>query len=132
VHGDYRPANALVSDGRITVLLDWEFAHLGDPLEDVGWYCTPLYRREHFIPGVWEEDDFLRRYSGRTGTDVDRAALRFWQVLAMYKLSALALTGIRIFVEGQTDRPAAPADRLVRAVVAATNDVARRDKDPAA
>jgi aminoglycoside phosphotransferase (APT) family kinase protein len=127
VHGDYRPANALVDAGRITVLLDWEFAHLGDSLEDVGWYCTPLYRGEHFIPAMWQEDDFLRRYSARAGIDIDRAALRFWKVLAMYKLSALALTGIRIFVEGRTDRPAAPVDRLLRAVVGATLQLARSE-----
>ncbi|MGH3636470.1 MAG: phosphotransferase family protein, partial [Mycobacterium sp.] len=44
VHGDFRPANILIDKGRLNVLLDWELAHLGDPLDDLGWYTTPLYR----------------------------------------------------------------------------------------
>lgn len=123
VHGDYRPANALVVDGDITALLDWEFAHLGDPLEDVGWYCTPVYRHDHFIPGSWEESDFVQYYTERNDMVVDLPALRFWQVLAMYKLAALALTGIRIFVQEGAHRPASPVEGFVRTVLAATRDI---------
>jgi len=119
VHGDYRPANALIHDGRVEALLDWEFAHLGDPLEDVGWYCAPLYRREHFIPGRWEQPDFLRRYTDLTGIEVSTAALSFWQTLAMFKLAVLALTAVRIFCAGDSRRPAAPAGTLVREVLRA-------------
>jgi aminoglycoside phosphotransferase (APT) family kinase protein len=118
VHGDFRPANVLVRDGRLAVLLDWELAHLGDPLDDLGWYTTPLYAREHCIPGAWSSDDFLRRYSERTGTVVDPAALHFWQVLSTFRLAVIALTAVRAFVEGGSDRPAAPADGVIRQVLA--------------
>jgi aminoglycoside phosphotransferase (APT) family kinase protein len=118
VHGDFRPANVLVRDGRLSVLLDWELAHLGDPLDDLGWYTAPLYAREHFIAGSWSSEDFLRRYSERTGTDVDPAALHFWQVFATFRLAVIALAGIRAFVEGASDRPAAPADAVIRQVLA--------------
>ncbi|PZR63011.1 MAG: hypothetical protein DLM71_05735 [Chloroflexi bacterium] len=37
-HGDFGPANVLVADGRISGLLDWEFARLADPLFDVAWW----------------------------------------------------------------------------------------------
>lgn len=116
VHGDFRPANVLVHEGELEVLLDWELARLGDPLDDLGWYTAPLYAREHFIPGEWEVDDFLRRYTQLTGTEVSPDALRFWQVLATFRLAVIALTGVRAFREG-SDRPAAPADHVVRLVL---------------
>ena len=44
VHGDYRTGNFLFdSDGNIRAILDWEMAHLGDPLEDLGWALDPLW-----------------------------------------------------------------------------------------
>lgn len=114
VHGDFRPANVLVHEGKVRLLLDWELARLGDPLDDLGWYCAPLYEREHFIPGVWEQDDFLRRYTELTGTPIDPGALLFWQVLAMFRLAVIALQATRIFCTGESDRPAAPATALVQ------------------
>lgn len=119
VHGDFRPANVLVAGGGLDVLLDWELARRGDPLDDLGWYTAPLYHREHFIPGAWSEAEFLERYTAGSGLAVDRATLRFWQVMATFRLAVIALTGIRAFTEGSTDRPAAPADAVVRLVIAA-------------
>ncbi|MGY3128087.1 aminoglycoside phosphotransferase [Agrococcus sp. UYP33] len=34
-HGDWGDGNLLAADGRITAVLDWEKAHLGDPLREV-------------------------------------------------------------------------------------------------
>jgi aminoglycoside phosphotransferase (APT) family kinase protein len=117
VHGDYRPANVLIEDGRVAVLLDWELAHLGDPLDDLGWYTAPLYAREHFVPGSWEPADFVRRYTARTGTPVDPAGLHFWQVMSTFRLAIMALTGIRAFVVNGADRSAATADRVIKQVL---------------
>ena len=37
VHGEFQPGNVMVGgDGRL-VAVDWEFAHVGDPREDLGW-----------------------------------------------------------------------------------------------
>lgn len=119
VHGDFRPANVMVGpDGRIAALLDWEMAHLGDPYDDLGWYCTSIYRGEHLIAPAWDKDAFLRRYSAAAGTAVeDGPRLHFWEVMSVFRLAVIALTGIRIFCDGTSTRPAAPADRLVRRVL---------------
>ena len=45
-----------------------ETAHLGDPLEDIGWVTNPLRHREHQIPGVWERDEIVRAYAELTGS----------------------------------------------------------------
>jgi tRNA A-37 threonylcarbamoyl transferase component Bud32 len=38
VHGDFGPQNMLFdASGHLAALVDWEFAHLGDPIEDLAW-----------------------------------------------------------------------------------------------
>ena len=59
VHGDFKPGNVLLEDDRVTVVLDWETAHLGDPHEDLGWVTNPLRAGEHRIPGVWQPEQLL-------------------------------------------------------------------------
>ena len=110
----------LVDGAAVSVLLDWEFAHLGDPIEDVGWYAATMYRREHFIEGAWTQADFLARYTARRGAEVEPDRLHFWQVLAMFKLAAIMFTGVHSFLAGETDRAAGPTDGMLRATVAAT------------
>ncbi|MCG2621229.1 phosphotransferase family protein [Arthrobacter sp. I2-34] len=119
VHGDFRPANVLVHEGRIEALLDWELARLGDPLDDLGWYTAPLYRQEHFIPGFWEASDFLACYEQLAGFAVEPAALKFWQVLATFRLAVIALTSVRSFREGTADRPTAPVTGIAAQALAA-------------
>ena len=48
VHGDFGPNNVLL-DGRaqaVTAVVDWEWAHGGDPLEDLAW-CEFIVRLHH-------------------------------------------------------------------------------------
>lgn len=112
VHGDFRPANVLVEDGGVTALLDWELAHLGDAHDDLGWYTCSVYRAEHFIDGHWEIEDFLARWSQASGIEVDRDRLHFWRVMTAFRLAVIALTGVKAFCDGTTDRPAGPTDRI--------------------
>ena len=44
VHGDYRTGNYLADETGVTAILDWEGAHLGDPIEDLGWLCVKSWR----------------------------------------------------------------------------------------
>ncbi len=128
VHGDFRPANVLVEGGRVTALLDWELARLGDSHDDLGWYTCSIYRREHFLPGRWEQRDFLQRWSEVTGVEVEPARLHFWQVMSVFRLAVIALTGVRAFVEGATDRPAAPADGVIAAALRETGLLTGADR----
>ena len=125
VHGDIKPGNVLFEGDQVQVLLDWETVHLGDPVEDVGWVTNPIRRREHQIPGRWETKELVSAYEGRTGRTVDRGALRFWQVLANYKLAAIAMTGVRSFCDGRTRRVWTGAGLLGKVLLAQTEgDVA--------
>ena len=65
---------------KMRAILDWEMAHLGDPLEDLGWVTNPMRRTEHQIPGAWETEQMLDYYAASTGRDVSRARVRWWRV----------------------------------------------------
>ncbi len=64
VHGDCQPSNVLVGAPGGPLVIDWEFAHIGDPREDLGYYTQiPL------APNVYWADParFLARYRAGTG-----------------------------------------------------------------
>lgn len=105
VHGDYRTGNYLFDDSGITAILDWEMAHLGDPLEDVGWAGILYWRfgSAQKLGGILEREEFYNRYEAAGGEPVDRDAVRFWEVLGNLKMAVISLTGARSFCEGAND-----------------------------
>ncbi len=44
VHGDFRNGNILVDNGRLAAVIDWELAHIGDPMEDLAYLCMRTWR----------------------------------------------------------------------------------------
>ncbi len=104
VHGDFKPGNALIEGEHISAKLDWETAHLGDPLEDLGWVTNPVRKREHQIAGAWEREQIVAAYSALTGRSVNEAALRWWNVFSCWKLAVIQLTAVSEFVAGRYDR----------------------------
>jgi aminoglycoside phosphotransferase (APT) family kinase protein len=102
VHGDFRSGNYLYDDNGMIAMLDWEMAHLGDPMEDLGWASMVFWGRGEMAAGLLEREAFLRLYEHKTGRAVDRARLHFYQVLGNAKMAVICLTGIRDFVEGRT------------------------------
>jgi aminoglycoside phosphotransferase (APT) family kinase protein len=104
VHGDFKPGNVLMQGDDVTLVLDWETAHLGDPLEDIGWVTNPLRAGEHRIPDAWEAADLIARWSARTGFTADPASVHWWNVLANFKQAMTVLTGKYAFADGRFDR----------------------------
>ncbi|QHE84844.1 phosphotransferase family protein [Hydrogenophaga sp. BPS33] len=104
VHGDFKPGNALIHEGSISAKLDWETAHLGDPLEDLGWVTNPVRKREHQIPGHWERQQIVDAYRELTGRQVLEADLLWWNVFSCWKLSVIQLTAVAEFVAGRYNR----------------------------
>lgn len=104
VHGDFKPGNALIEGLSITAKLDWETAHLGDPLEDLGWVTNPVRKREHQIAGHWERRQIIDAYRELTGRAVQERDLIWWNVLACWKLAVIQLTAVNEFVAGRYSR----------------------------
>ncbi|MEZ5379838.1 MAG: phosphotransferase family protein [Acidimicrobiales bacterium] len=87
VHGDFRLGNLMVGPDGLAAVLDWELAHLGDPLEDLGWLCTRAWRFGGAGPvgGIGDYEDLFAAHEAATGTPVDRDAFAWWQLLGTLK-----------------------------------------------
>lgn len=97
VHGDYRVGNFLYSPVGIHGVLDWEMAHLGDPLEDLAWAVHELWDR-----GLIPRDESIQVYERASGLKVDRAALHWWDVFTGVKAQGIWLTGAKSFNDGRS------------------------------
>lgn len=88
VHGDFRIGNLLVDESGLAGVLDWELAHLGDPMEDLAWLCLRSWRfgQNHKpVGGFAQREDFYTAYESHSGRTVERESLRFWEVLGAFK-----------------------------------------------
>lgn len=83
VHGDFRLGNLLVDDGRLSGVLDWELAHLGDPHEDIAFGCMTVWRfsrpdRPGY--GLTSIAELVQAYEEAGGQAFDYDRFRFWTV----------------------------------------------------
>jgi hypothetical protein len=85
LHGDAGTPNFMYSGERVRALIDWEWAHAGDPMEDLGNTCT----HASFHPSG-EMPDFLAHYARARGTSVDLASVRYYRAHLMVR-SVIAL-----------------------------------------
>ncbi len=91
VHGDFRIGNVLVGLGGLSAVIDWEFAHVGDPHEDLAWACVRDWRFGNDalrVGGVGELAPYIAAYQAASGRSVDGAALRFWEILGNVRWAA--------------------------------------------
>jgi aminoglycoside phosphotransferase (APT) family kinase protein len=101
VHGDYRSGNFLHDGaGRIIGILDWEMAHLGDPLEDLAWCCDPLWN--HFdnsrVAGTVSEAEAIQIWERESGLVFDRKAFDWWRLFSAVKGQAIWTTAAKEFL----------------------------------
>jgi aminoglycoside phosphotransferase (APT) family kinase protein len=103
-HGDFRIGNLAVDGDGLVSVLDWEFAHLGDPVEDVAWPIVRAWRfgaDDRRLGGVGDVEPYLERYNGLTGRDVRADELDVWEVLGNVKWAIGCLTQCRRHLKGQ-------------------------------
>lgn len=84
VHGDFRTGNYLADETGVTAILDWEGAHLGDPVEDLGWLCVKSWRFgavDRPAGGFGSREELWKAYEGAGGHKVDPARAHWWEVL---------------------------------------------------
>ena len=97
--GDPGPHNVLTdARGEITALLDWELAHSGHPLFDLGaarWSCL----------GHLDRDRLTSSYEAQIGSSVDRRALAWFEVLACVSRSIMLFDGVEAVLLGRANDP---------------------------
>ena len=108
VHGDFRSGNFLYdAKGDIKGVLDWEMAHVGDPLEDLAWSLDPLWSWSEpgLAGGLVPRRDAIDIWTRASGLTVDRDAFRWWQVFASIKGLAIWISSTKDFADGASKEP---------------------------
>src|SRR4051794_12996539 len=94
VHGDFRMGNLLVDGERLTAVLDWELAHSGDQLEDLGWLCVRawrFHRGDRPAAGLGTREELAAAYERHAGVEVDRAALAWWELFGTLRWGVITV-----------------------------------------
>jgi aminoglycoside phosphotransferase (APT) family kinase protein len=107
VHGDFRTGNFLYDDkGAIHGVLDWEMAHLGDPLEDLGWSFNPVWSfGREAKGGLLPRDQAIVVWERASGLKADPAALHWWELFNCVKGQAIWISSARVFLDGGNREP---------------------------
>lgn len=93
VHGDFRVGNVVVAPDGLRAVLDWELAHLGDPVEDLGWLCVRSWRfgGEGRVGGVGDAADLLESYVSAGGSDVSERELDWWEAFGNVRWAVICM-----------------------------------------
>jgi aminoglycoside phosphotransferase (APT) family kinase protein len=114
VHGDYRHGNLIISAQGVHAVLDWELAHLGDPLEDLAWLCIPPWRFGAIdlpVGGFGKREDLFTAYERASATRIDAGRVRWWEILGSLRWGLMCA--------GMTQTLRSGADRSIeRAMIA--------------
>ena len=104
VHGDYRNGNFVVGRDGLRAVLDWELAHLGDSVEDLGWLCMRAWRFGEDLPvgGFGTREDLLAGYEAEAGRRVDPDTLRWWEAMGTLKWGVICMLQARAHLDGQS------------------------------
>jgi aminoglycoside phosphotransferase (APT) family kinase protein len=94
VHGDFRTGNLMIDARRVVAVLDWELAHLGDPLEDLGWFCVRAWRfgvDDRPAGGFGSREELWAAYEAAGGERVDPDAARWWEVYGTLRWGVICI-----------------------------------------
>ena len=93
VHGDFRLGNVMVGASGLTAVLDWELAHIGDPMEDLGWVCVKAWRfgGEKPVAGIGDYDELFDAYESAGKPRPDFEVVRWWEVLGTLKWGIMCI-----------------------------------------
>jgi aminoglycoside phosphotransferase (APT) family kinase protein len=102
VHGDFRNGNLVVGPDGIRAVLDWELAHAGNPMQDLGWLCARPWRWGAPPPvgGIGRVDDLLDAYTP-AGGPVSAGELSWWMLQSCVRWGVICLEQARVHLSGE-------------------------------
>ncbi len=102
VHNEFRNGNVMISPERVVAVLDWEAAHIGDPMRDLGWLCTNSWRfgSDKPVGGFGDYEDLFRGYEEIGGEAVNPDDVKFWEVFGSYWWAVISLDFVLPFRTG--------------------------------
>ena len=102
VHGDFRLGNMIVGPEGLRAVIDWELAHLGDPMEDLGWLCVKAWRFGATPPvaGLGDYEELFAAYEASGGSTIDPAVVHWWEVLGTWKWAIMCIVQASAHLSG--------------------------------
>ena len=94
VHGDFRLGNIIVNADGLQSIIDWELAHIGNPLQDLGWVCGNSWRfgkNDKVVGGFGELEDLLEGYNSISKLKVNKEMVKCWQVFGTFRWGVICL-----------------------------------------
>jgi aminoglycoside phosphotransferase (APT) family kinase protein len=104
VHGDYRIGNVVVGPEGLRGVLDWEFAHVDDPVRDLAFGLVRAWRfgvPEKRLGGIGDAEPYVERYNELTGFDVTAEELDYWEVAGNVGWAIGCLTQMQRHLSGR-------------------------------
>lgn len=83
VHADFRVGNLLIDEHGISAVLDWELAHIGDPVSDISHMCAPPWRFGRYeleAGGFATLAEFVAKYEEKSGRSIQPERLLWWRM----------------------------------------------------
>jgi aminoglycoside phosphotransferase (APT) family kinase protein len=102
VHGDFRHGNLIIGPDGLRAVLDWELAHLGDPMEDLGWVCVNSWRFGEIdkpVGGFGSREELFAGYE-EAGGKADPDRVQFWEVIGTLRWGVMCCGMMQRFRTG--------------------------------
>ncbi len=95
LHGDIGFHNMLLDNGKITAVVDWEFCHIGDPAEELGYI-------RNTTGGALDWQRFMARYAERSGFDISPQRIHYFQIWGHVRNASAANLASTQFADGRS------------------------------
>lgn len=124
IHNDWRFDNLVLDPGgsgadlRVTGVLDWEMATVGDPLMDLSgalayWvqdddddFFRDFRRQPTTVRGMWTRQQVVEWYCARRGMEMPPGRWRFYEAFGLFRLAVIIQQIWYRYHHGQTHNPA--------------------------
>lgn len=103
IHGDFRLGNLLVNEQGLSAVIDWEFGHLGNPDEELGYLCMRDWRfgnGQARAAGLTDRETFLQVYENASGRTVDRSAVDWWEIVGNIRWGVICMSQAQRHLSG--------------------------------
>jgi aminoglycoside phosphotransferase (APT) family kinase protein len=104
LHGDFRVGNLLVNREGLAAVIDWEFAHIGDPVEEIGYLCMRDWRfgNDHLrAGGLCDRERFITAYERFSGYPISRERADWWEMIGNIRWGVICLAQAERHLSGR-------------------------------
>ena len=120
VHGDFRIGNVIFGPEGLRAVLDWELAHIGDPMEDLAWVCVRSWRfgnDDRPVGGIGRREELFEAYEAAGGRKVDAQAVHWWELFGNLRWGIICISQARNFLDETSRKALSPGRALELAAI---------------